>query len=107
MLVIRDSEQAAALLQPERIRLLEALPEPDSAAGLARRFDLPRQRLNYHLKELERSGLVELVEERRKGNCIERVLKATSRAYTISGEVLGRLGTAREPVVDRLSASYL
>src|SRR5262245_56856630 len=107
MLVIRHAEQAAALLQPERIRLLEALGEPDSAAGLARRFALPRQRLNYHLKELERSGLVELVEERRKGNCIERVLRATARAYTISPEVLGGLGTAREPLVDRLSASYL
>src|SRR5262245_3904935 len=107
MLVIRDPEQAAVLLQPERIRLLEALAEPDSAAGLARRFALPRQRLNYHLKELERSGLVELVEERRKGNCIERVVRATARAYTISPEVLGALGTAREPIADRLSASYL
>src|SRR5262245_48715384 len=107
MLVIRDPDQAAALLQPERIRLLEALGEPDSAAGLARRFDLPRQRLNYHLKELERSGLAELVEERRKGNCVERVLKATARAYAISPEVLGRLGTTREPIADRLSASYL
>jgi DNA-binding transcriptional ArsR family regulator len=107
VLVIRDAEQAAALLHPDRIRLLDALAEPDSAAGLARRFDLPRQRLNYHLKELERSGLVELVEERRKGNCIERVVKATARAYTISPEVLGRLGGARAPVADRLSASYL
>ena len=83
------------------------MAEPDSAAGLARRFDLPRQRLNYHLKELERSGLVELVEERRKGNCVERILKATAVAYTISPEVLGRLGAAREPLVDRLSATYL
>ena len=106
MLVIRDPDQAAALLQPERMRLLEALGEPDSAAGLARRFDLPRQRLNYHLKELERSGLVELVEERRKGNCVERVLKATAKAYTISAEVLGGLGASRE-IGDRLSATYL
>jgi DNA-binding transcriptional ArsR family regulator len=106
MLVIRDPDQAATLLQPERMRLLEALGEPDSAAGLARRFALPRQRLNYHLKELERSGLVELVEERRKGNCVERVLKATARAYTISSEVLGGLAGA-PPVVDRLSATYL
>jgi DNA-binding transcriptional ArsR family regulator len=107
MLVIRDPEQAATLLQPERLRLLEALAEPDSAAGLARRFDLPRQRLNYHLKELERSGLVKLVEERRKGNCIERVVRATARAYTISPEVLGGLAEARGQIADRLSATYL
>ena len=107
MLVIRDPDQAAALLQPERLRLLEALGEPDSAAGLARRFDLPRQRLNYHLKELEKAGLVELVEERRKGNCTERVLKATARAYTISPEVLGTLMRSPETAADRLSATYL
>src|SRR5690349_3886513 len=107
MLVIRDPGQAAALLQPDRLRLLEALAEPDSAAGLARRFELPRQRLNYHLKELEKAGLVELVEERRKGNCMERVVKATARAYTISPEVLGTLTGSPETVADRLSATYL
>jgi DNA-binding transcriptional ArsR family regulator len=105
--VVRDAAQAAALLQPERRRLLEALIEPDSAAGLARRFDLPRQRLNYHLKELERVGLVDFVEERRKGNCVERVVRATARAYAISPEVLGTLGQPRDAAADRLSASYL
>ena len=87
--------------------MLESLSEPDSAAGLARRFDLPRQRLNYQLKELERVGLVDFVEERRRGNCVERVVRATARAYAISPEVLGALGQPRETVTDRLSASYL
>ncbi len=105
--VIRHPDQAAVLLQPDRLRLLEALGEPDSASGLARRFALPRQRLNYHLRELERAGLLELVEERRKGNCIERVVRATARAYVISPEVLGALGATREEAADRFSASHL
>lgn len=105
--VITRPDQAAALMQPERLRLLEALGEPDSAAGLARRFALPRQRLNYHLKELERVGLLEFVEERRKGNCVERLVRATARAYAISPEVLGGLAHSRERAADRLSATYL
>jgi DNA-binding transcriptional ArsR family regulator len=105
--VIRDPVQAVALLQPERLKLLEALGAPDSASGLARRFELPRQRLNYHLKELEKAGLVELVEERRKGNCIERVVRATARRYVISPEVLGEIGQTREDATDRFSAAYL
>ena len=105
--VITRPDQASALMQPERLRLLEALGEPDSAAGLARRFALPRQRLNYHLRELERVGLVEFVEERRKGNCLERVVRATARAYAISPEVLGTLAESREHAADRLSATYL
>jgi DNA-binding transcriptional ArsR family regulator len=89
LLTVRDPAQAAALLQPQRLRLLEGLGEPDSAAGLARRFGLPRQQVNYHLRELERAGLVELVEERRRGNCVERVMVAAARRVVISPNVLG------------------
>jgi DNA-binding transcriptional ArsR family regulator len=106
--IVRDRGQTSALCHPERARLLAALAEPDSAAGLARRFDLPRQRLNYHLRELEKAGLVELVEERRKGNCTERVVRATARAYVISPEVLGELaGGSPARAADRFSASHL
>ena len=104
---MRDLAQAAALLQPQRLRLLEGLSEPDSAAGLARRFGLPRQQLNYHLRELERAGLVELVEERRRGNCVERVVVATARHYVISPEVLGGLGASLDEVRDHFSSTSL
>jgi DNA-binding transcriptional ArsR family regulator len=83
------------------------LREPDSATGLARRLKLPRQRINYHLKVLEGAGLVELVEERRKGNCLERVVRATARAFIISPEALGELGPSPEMAADRLSSAYL
>jgi DNA-binding transcriptional ArsR family regulator len=105
--LIRNPDQATALLQPERLRLLGALVNPDSASGLAKRFDLPRQRLNYHLRELERVGLVDLIDERRRGNCIERVVRATARAYVISPEVLGGLGDSPDEDRDRFSALHL
>jgi DNA-binding transcriptional ArsR family regulator len=105
--VIRSPKSAAALLDPTRQRLLGHLREPDSASGLARRLRLPRQRINYHLKVLEGAGLVELVEERRKGNCLERVVRATARAFIISPEALGALGPSAETAADRLSSAYL
>jgi DNA-binding transcriptional ArsR family regulator len=105
--IIRDTDQAVALLSPVRLRMLECLSEPDSAAGVARRMDLPRQQANYHLRELEKCGLVEPVEERRKGNCIERVVRATAQQYLISPEVLGALGQAPDTAADRLSSAYL
>lgn len=91
--LIHDPELAAALLKPPRLALLEALRQPHSAAGLARRLDLPRQRLNHHLRELERLGLVVLHEERRRGNFTERILRATAQRYLICPEVLGDLGS--------------
>lgn len=105
--VIRRPDPAAALLDPTRQKLLALLAEPDSATGLARRLRLPRQRVNYHLRTLEAAGLVELVEERRKGNCTERIVRATARAFVISPEALGPLGPTPETAGDRLSSAYL
>jgi DNA-binding transcriptional ArsR family regulator len=105
--VISNLTQAAALLDPARLRLLEHLAEPHSAAGLARKLKLPRQRVNYHLRELEKVGLVEPVEEKRKGNCVERIVRATARSYLISPEALGRLGSEPGQIRDRFSSGYL
>jgi DNA-binding transcriptional ArsR family regulator len=105
--VIRTPEAAAVLLDPVRQQLLAQLAQPDSAAGLARRLRLPRQRINYHLRALEDVGLLELVEERRKGNCLERVVRATARAFVISPEALGPLGLTADVAADRFSSAYL
>ena len=47
------------------------------------------------------------MEERRKGNCTERILRATARAFVISPEALGSFGPAPEAAQDRFSASYV
>jgi len=105
--VVRGADRATSLLQRTRQQLLGHLAEPASAAGLARKLGLPRQRVNYHLRELERVGLVELVEERRKGNCVERIVRATARSFVISPDALGMLGQTPESAQDRASAAYL
>jgi len=105
--VIRDKTQAATLLQGDRARLLAMLREPDSAAGLAKQLRMPRQKVNYHLRELEKTGFVRLVAERRVRNCIERVVQATARAYVVSPEVLAELGGGVAEDRDRFSSAYL
>ncbi len=105
--VIEDAATAEVSLDPVRARLLSELAEPGSATTLAARVGLPRQNVNYHLRALERHGLVELVEERRKGNCTERLLRATAASYVISPAALAAVqpDPARSP--DRLSARWL
>src|SRR5690349_7865755 len=105
--VIQSAAAAEKLLKPERMRMLELLSEPDSATGLAKKLKLPRQTVNYHLRELEQEGFVELVERRLKGNCMERVMRATARSYVISPQALGALGLEASAVQDRFSAAYL
>jgi DNA-binding transcriptional ArsR family regulator len=105
--VIEDAATAGATLDPIRARLLAELVKPGSASSLAARVGQPRQKVNYHLRELERHGLLELVEERRKGNMTERVLQATASSYVISPAALAAVepDPARSP--DRLSARWL
>lgn len=105
--VIEEPAAAEVSLDPMRARLLAELANPASATTLAARLGLPRQKVNYHLKTLERHGLVELVEEHRKGNVTERVLRATAASYVISPVALAPVqpDPARSP--DRLSAIWL
>ncbi len=87
--------------------MLELLADPDSASGLARRMNLPRQTVNYHLRELEKEGFVEFIEQRQKGNCLERVVRAAARSYVISPSALGAMGVDSTTARDRFSAACL
>jgi len=105
--VIEDPAAAEVSLDPVRARLLAELAEPGSATMLAARIGLPRQKVNYHLKALERYALVELVEERRKGNVTERVMRATAASYVISPAALAAVQPDPARAPDRLSAYWL
>ena len=105
--VVREPQRAQVLLHPTRLRLLANLAMPDSAAGLARQLGLPRQRINYHLRELESQRLIELVEERRRGSVTERLYRRTGRAYALSPATLGPLALSPDDLQDTFSAAYL
>jgi predicted ArsR family transcriptional regulator len=97
----------AVLMRPMRSQMLEALAEPGSAASVARKLAVPRQKVNYHLRELERQGLVELVEERKRGNCVERIVRATAKSYVVSAEALATLASDPDAARDVFSSRYL
>ena len=105
--LIHDAKSARVLFDPLRLQILERLRDPDSASGLARLLNITRQKVNYHLRELERQGLVEQVEEKRKGNCVERIMRATARSYIINPAALGTLAVDPEKVQDKFSSAYL
>jgi DNA-binding transcriptional ArsR family regulator len=105
--VIEDPAAAAVALDPVRSRLLAELAEPGSAAAVAERVGIGRQKVNYHLKTLEAHGLVEVAEERKWGGITERVLRATAASYIVSPAALAETAVDPEQAADRLSARYL
>src|SRR5256886_360015 len=69
--VIDDPAAATVALEPMRSRLLSELVVPASAATLATRVGLARQKVNYHLHTLEAHGLVRLAQGRKWGGVTE------------------------------------
>jgi DNA-binding transcriptional ArsR family regulator len=105
--IIDDPAVATVALEPVRSRLLAELAAPASAAALAGRVGLARQKVNYHVRALESRGLVQVAEERKWGGLTERLLVATATSYVVSPGALGPVAADPGRSQDRLSASYL
>jgi DNA-binding transcriptional ArsR family regulator len=105
--VIEDRAAAAVALDPVKSRLLAELGAPASAATLAARLGLPRQKINYHLRLLEEHGLAREAERRRWGGITERLFVASAASYVVDAGEIGPDARGHEKRRDALSASYL
>jgi predicted ArsR family transcriptional regulator len=74
-------DELSAVSSPFRQQLLEELMTPDSAAGLARRHDMSRQRIGYHMRDLERAGCIVPVGERQQRGLTEKLYRTRPLAY--------------------------
>jgi len=107
MLIVRDLDRAACLFHPIRRRILEALTERDSPAGLSRRLKLSRQTLNYHMREMAREKMLIPAGRRKRRQFKDQCYVARARTYLLSPELLGKLASDPRILGDRFSASYL
>lgn len=105
--IIDDPAAAALALDPIKNRMLVELATPASAATLATKVGLTRQKVNYHLRALEDHNLVEWAEQRQWGGLKERVMVASAASYVVSPTALGPIAADPARSNDRLSASYL
>lgn len=91
--------------------MLEELSQPASATKLAPTLGLSRQKVNYHLRVLERLGLVELAELRQRRGFIERVMRRTGELVLDPGMMSTPFrpgaGSSAVSVRDRHAAEHL
>jgi len=104
--LVSDPRQAAMLAAPLRQRILRALAEPGSASTMARTLGLPRQKVAYHVRQLEEHGFVELVREEKRRGCTERIVRRTAQYLVASPKVLAP-GMDLRKLKDKFSSSYL
>src|SRR5215467_12973140 len=74
----------AAATHPVRAAILEAMREPSTAAAVARVIGQSRQNVAYHVRELEKVGLLRRVGQCQNGNFIEQTYVASARTLVIS-----------------------
>ena len=85
--VLDDPDRVAALANPIRVAILEALRAPNSAAGVAREIAETRQKTNYHVKALLDAGLVKPAGERRRGNFVEQLYQSVAPSFVVAPEM--------------------
>jgi hypothetical protein len=104
---VTNVERASTLLHPLRLEILERARSPLSASEIAAGMGLPRQKVNYHVRELHRADFLRKAGRRRKRNLYEQRYIATASRYLLAPELLGPVQADWRKVEDRLSAAYL
>lgn len=105
--VIQDPAAATVALDPIRSRLLAELAQPLSAASVAERVGLTRQKANYHLNALQAHHLIREAGQRKWGGLTERLFVASASSYVVAPAAMGKASADPAKTADRLSASYL
>lgn len=103
---MEQPEQAMVLLNPLRQEILNRLAEPASASEVARALREVPQRINYHLKTLEKAGLVRRVGTRQVRNLTEVLYQAIARTFILP-ESLGWNEETVQRIKDQGSLSHL
>jgi hypothetical protein len=81
---LSDPAAIAAATHPVRAAILDAMREPSTAASVARVVGQSRQNVAYHVRELEKVGLLRHVGQRQNGNFIEQTYVAVADTLVIS-----------------------
>jgi DNA-binding transcriptional ArsR family regulator len=103
---IETVEQATTLLKPLRVELVRRMDAPRTCPELAGFFHESPQKIYYHVKALEKAGLVEKMEERRVRGVVEGYYQAKARSYWLAPHLVGRVGGIK-PTQNQVSLRYL
>jgi hypothetical protein len=107
-LVLSDPDAIAAASHPVRAAILDAMREPSTAADVARTIGQSRQNAAYHVRALEKVGLLRHVGQRQKGNFLEQTYQAVADTLVISPTCTwGDDQRRTEALADQLSLSAL
>lgn len=93
--LIETAVQAQQLLKPKRVAILKQLAEPRTCIELGKIFDQTPQQIYYHVKALEKAGLVTKVREERVRGIMQGYYQAIARSYWLAPQLVGEIGSPK------------
>src|SRR6516165_934722 len=110
---IEHIEQLRAIADMLRLRIFEVLQQrPMTVTQLGEELGEAPAKVHYHVRELERVGLLRLVETREKGGILEKYYRAVAGSFLVSNDLLQRTGSdalvaAGHDIVQAIAQSFI
>ncbi len=106
---LESIEQMRAMADDLRLRILQLLGHaPMTVTEIGKQLGVPANKTHYHVRELERVGLLRLVETREKGGILEKYYRAVARDFTIPSALLRGAGADEGlAITDEIAQSIL
>jgi DNA-binding transcriptional ArsR family regulator len=109
---IETIEQLRAISDMLRLRIMNVLErQARTATQVGEELGMPAAKVHYHMRELERVGLLELVETREKGGILEKYYQPIAHTIRVNKELLlstkDETQAAFRDLLDQISNGYL
>lgn len=88
-MIIDNLQQLKALSDPLRAKIMmQLVMRPYTGKQLSEILDIPRGKVHYHLKDLEKNKLIEIVKTEEKNGIVQKFYQAVASDFQISEELL-------------------
>jgi len=106
--IIQDLETLRTISDPLRAQILELLTQaPHTVKEVGDRLGLAPGKLYYHFSQLEKVGVIKVVETRMQANLVEKIYQAAASMLSIDKDLLNFASTTGQENIVTLAVSAL
>lgn len=104
--IIENVDALKMIADPLRLQIIRNLDKPHTVKELAQRLDIPATKLYYHVNQLEKHGIIRVVDTRIVSGIIEKHYRVTAKTYHVSKSLLKGTKDSQESLEAVLSAIF-
>ncbi|MCB9422580.1 MAG: helix-turn-helix domain-containing protein [Ardenticatenaceae bacterium] len=104
--IIEDIEALKMIADPLRLQIIRNLEQPRTVKDLAERLDIPATKLYYHVNQLEKHQIIQVVQTRVVSGIIEKHYRVTAKTYHVSKTLLRGTKDSDEQLETILTAIF-